>query len=194
MRSAVFLDRDGTLIEDVGYLSSISQIKVLPRVVDGLKLLKSMGYLLIVVTNQSGVARGFFSEGFVLNVHDILGRLFKDNGVTIDAFYYCPHHPTEGLPPYNVNCDCRKPKTGMIKRAICEYDIDISKSWVIGDSLVDVQLARNAGCKGILLNRDDDLHSISKESFCDTSLYEAVKYDLFEGALYIKSDVSLRSL
>lgn len=194
MRSAVFLDRDGTLIEDVGYLSSISQIKVLPRVVDGLKLLKSMGYLLIVVTNQSGVARGFFSEGFVLNVHDILGRLFKDNSVTIDAFYYCPHHPTEGLPPYNVNCDCRKPKTGMIKRAICEYDIDISKSWVIGDSLVDVQLARNAGCKGILLNRDDDLHSISKESFCDTSLYEAVKYDLFEAALYIKSDVSLRSL
>lgn len=194
MRSAVFLDRDGTLIEDVGYLSSISQIKVLPRVVDGLKLLKSMGYLLIVVTNQSGVARGFFSEGFVLNVHDILGRLFKDNGVAIDAFYYCPHHPTEGFPPYNVNCDCRKPKTGMIKRAICEYDIDISNSWVIGDSLVDVQLARNAGCKGILLNRDDDLHSISKESFCDTSLYEAVKYDLFEGALYIKSDVSLRSL
>jgi D-glycero-D-manno-heptose 1,7-bisphosphate phosphatase len=145
------------------------------------------------VTNQSGVARGFFSEEFVLNVHDILGRLFKDNGVAIDAFYYCPHHPTEGFPPYNVNCDCRKPKTGMIKRAICEYDIDISKSWVIGDSLVDVQLARNAGCKGILLNRDDDLHSISKESFCDTSLYEAVKYDLFEGALYIKSDVSLRS-
>lgn len=193
MRSAVFLDRDGTLIEDVGYLSSISQIKVLPRVVDGLKLLKSMGYLLIVVTNQSGVARGFFSEEFVLNVHDILGRLFKDNGVAIDAFYYCPHHPTEGFPPYNVNCDCRKPKTGMIKRAICEYDIDISNSWVIGDSLVDVQLARNAGCKGILLNRDDDLHSISKESFCDTSLYEAVKYDLFEGALYIKSDVSLRS-
>ncbi|SDX74664.1 D-glycero-D-manno-heptose 1,7-bisphosphate phosphatase [Acetomicrobium thermoterrenum DSM 13490] len=193
MRSAVFLDRDGTLIEDVGYLSSISQIKVLPRVVDGLKLLKSMGYLLIVVTNQSGVARGFFSEDFVQNVHDILGRLFKDNGVAIDAFYYCPHHPTEGFPPYNVNCDCRKPKTGMIKRAICEYDIDISNSWVIGDSLVDVQLARNAGCKGILLNRDDDLHSISKESFCDTSLYEAVKYDLFEGALYIKSDVSLRS-
>jgi D-glycero-D-manno-heptose 1,7-bisphosphate phosphatase len=193
LRSAVFLDRDGTLIEDVGYLSSISQIKVLPRVVDGLKLLKSMGYLLIVVTNQSGVARGFFSEEFVLNVHDILGRFFKDNGVAIDAFYYCPHHPTEGFPPYNVNCDCRKPKTGMIKRAICEYDIDISNSWVIGDSLVDVQLARNAGCKGILLNRDDDLHSISKESFCDTSLYEAVKYDLFEGALYIKSDVSLRS-
>jgi len=194
LRSAVFLDRDGTLIEDVGYLSSISQIKVLPRVIDGLKLLKSLGYLLIVVTNQSGIARGFFTEEFVINVHYILRRLFKDNGVTIDAFYYCPHHPTEGFPPYNVNCDCRKPKTGMIKRAISEHDIEISNSWVIGDSLVDLQLARNAGCKGILLARDYDLHSISKESCCDTSLYETVKYDLFEAALFIKSDVSLRSL
>ncbi|SIN74862.1 D-glycero-D-manno-heptose 1,7-bisphosphate phosphatase [Acetomicrobium flavidum] len=183
MRAAIFLDRDGTLIREVGYLSSLTQIEILPDVPKALKLLKSLGYLLIIVTNQSGVARGFFDEPFVLQVHSVLQERFIEQGARIDAFYYCPHHPTEGKPPYDIDCDCRKPKTGMLKKAASEHDIDISRSWVIGDSLVDAQLAQNAGCKGIFLKVD-----------CDLLLPPCciVKPDLWEAASYIASQGALR--
>jgi len=182
LRVAVFLDRDGTLIREVGYLSSLSQLEILPNVPNALKLLKSLGYLLIVVTNQSGVARGFFTESFVLQVHSVLQERFIEQGVKVDAFYYCPHHPTEGLPPYNIDCDCRKPKTGMLTKAALEHGIDIPRSWVIGDSLTDVQLAQNAGCKGIFLKTGRDLLPSPK---C------IVKSNLWEAAIYIASQSAM---
>ncbi len=187
MNAAVFLDRDGTLIKEVGYLSSLSQIEILPNVPEGLKLLKSLGYFLIVVTNQSGVARGLFSESFVLQVHSVLREMLAQKCVQIDAFYYCPHHPTEGFPPYDIDCECRKPKTGMLKEAARARSIDISRSWVIGDSLVDMQLARNAGCRGVLLGTGHG-RMIEQNGVHEPPFFYAVKDDLLEAANYIASN------
>ncbi|MFY9431273.1 MAG: HAD family hydrolase [Acetomicrobium sp.] len=187
MNAAVFSDRDGTLIKEVGYLSSLSQIEILPNVPEGLKLLKSLGYFLIVVTNQSGVARGFFSESFVLQVHSVLREMLAQKCVQIDAFYYCPHHPTEGFPPYDIDCECRKPKTGMLKEAARACNIDISRSWVIGDSLVDMQLARNAGCRGVFLGTGHG-RMIEQNIVHEPPFFYAVKDDLLEAANYIASN------
>lgn len=145
MRKAIFLDRDGTLIEAVPYLSRLSQIKLLSGVPEALSLLKGKGYSLVVVTNQSGVARGFFDEDFVLESHRRIQLLLKETGVTVDAFYFCPHHPTEGDPPYRVDCDCRKPKPGLLLRAASELGLGLVGSWVVGDDLPDLMMARNLG-------------------------------------------------
>ena len=145
MRKAIFLDRDGTLIEAVPYLSRLSQIKLLSGVPEALSLLKGKGYSLVVITNQSGVARGFSDEDFVLESHRRIQLLLKETGVTVDAFYFCPHHPTEGDLPYRVDCDCRKPKPGLLLRAASELGLELVGSWVVGDDLPDLMMARNLG-------------------------------------------------
>lgn len=108
-------------------------------------LLKGKGYSLVVITNQSGVARGFFDEDFVSESHRRIQLLLKETGVTVDAFYFCPHHPTEGDPPYRVDCDCRKPKPGLLLRAASELSLGLVGSWVVGDDLPDLMMARNLG-------------------------------------------------
>ncbi len=145
VRKAIFLDRDGTLIETVPYLSRLSQIKLLNGVPEALSLLKGKGYSLVVVTNQSGVARGFFDVNFVLESHRRIQLLLEEAGVAVDAFYFCPHHPTEGDPPYKVDCDCRKPKPGLLLRAAGELGLELAGSWVVGDDLPDLMMARNLG-------------------------------------------------
>lgn len=147
---AVFLDRDGVLIEDVHYLSSLDQIKLFPDVPEGLRQLRTLGVKLIVVTNQSGIARGYFSESFVHESHACLSESLAKFGVTIDDFYFCPHH-RDGHPPLNIECDCRKPATGMLLQAAKDHDIDLEKSFVIGDKTSDVELAYRSGAKGILV-------------------------------------------
>jgi len=154
-RAAVFLDRDGTLIREVNYLSAIEQIEVLPTVTAALKLLRAHGFKLVMVTNQSVVARGILSEAGLAKIHaEIVNRLAQQ-GATLDAIYYCPHHPTEGRGDYRLVCDCRKPKTGMIERAAADFQIDPAISYVVGDQLTDIELARAVGATGILLGRDD---------------------------------------
>ncbi len=154
-RAAVFLDRDGTLIREVNYLSTIEQIEVLPGVAAALRLLRSHGFKLVMVTNQSVVARGGLSEAGLQQIHaEIVNRLAQE-GASLDGIYYCPHHPTEGLGDYRILCDCRKPKTGMIKRAADEHQIDPSRSYVVGDQPTDIELARAVGATGILVGRDD---------------------------------------
>lgn len=135
MRPAVFLDRDGTIIKDAEYLSSVDELEVFEFAAEALRLLKEKGYLLIVLTNQSGIARGFFDEATMQTVHDALqGQL---NGL-IDAIYFCPHGPDDG-------CDCRKPGVGMIKQAASEHSIDLANSWMIGDKKSDIETGFNAG-------------------------------------------------
>jgi D-glycero-D-manno-heptose 1,7-bisphosphate phosphatase len=151
VRKAIFLDRDGTLIEAVPYLSRLSQIKLLSGVPEALSLLKGKGYSLVVITNQSGVARGFFDEDFVLESHRRIQLLLKETGVTVDAFYFCPHHPTEGDLPYRVDCDCRKPKPGLLLRAASELGLGLVGSWVVGDDLPDLMMARNLELPFVLL-------------------------------------------
>lgn len=148
---AVFIDRDGTLSEELGYINDVSEYRLLPRTPAAIKLLNDNNLLAVVVTNQAGVARGYFPEERVGQVHARMKELLAESGAKLDGVYYCPHHPTAGEPPYMMKCDCRKPEPGMIETAAADLDIDISKSYMIGDKFTDVQLAERVGCKGIFV-------------------------------------------
>ena len=144
-RPAVFIDRDGTISEEVGYVNHPSRFRLFPYSAEAIKMLNDNGWLAILITNQAGVARGYFSEDVIVKVHDQLERDLQDGAAKLDAVYYCAHHPTVGEPPYRLDCDCRKPKTGLIDRAAKDFEIEMSASWVAGDRYSDVELARNAG-------------------------------------------------
>ncbi|MDQ3649599.1 MAG: HAD family hydrolase [Acidobacteriota bacterium] len=146
-RRAVFIDRDGTISEEVGYVNHPSRYRVFPYSAQAIKLLNDAGWLAILVTNQAGVARGYFAEEMIGTVHHILIQELERGGARLDAIYFCPHHPTVGDPPYRFDCDCRKPKPGLIRRAVAEFRIDAARSWMVGDRYSDTELARNAGVR-----------------------------------------------
>jgi D-glycero-D-manno-heptose 1,7-bisphosphate phosphatase len=150
-RPAVFIDRDGTISEEVGYINHPSRFRVFPYTAEAIKLLNDQGWLAIVITNQAGVARGYFSESMIQTVHDNLLREVGEKGARVDAIYYCAHHPSVGAPPYRQDCDCRKPKPGLVNRACKDLDIDLKYSWMIGDRYGDVELAHNAGIRSALV-------------------------------------------
>lgn len=150
-RPAVFIDRDGTISEEVGYINHPSRFRVFPYAARAIKLLNDQGWLAIVITNQAGVARGYFSESMIETVHDNLRQELSDEGARVDAIYYCAHHPTVGEPPYRQECDCRKPKPGLITRASKDLEVALEQSWMIGDRYGDVELARNAGVRSALV-------------------------------------------
>ncbi len=152
MNRVIFLDKDGTLIEDVPYNVDPAYIRLLPGAIEGLKALHQEGYKLIVVSNQSGVARGLFAEEDLAGVQGRLRELLAEHGIPLAGFYYCPHHVAGVLPDYAIACDCRKPEPGMLLRAAEEYDVDLENSWMIGDILNDVEAGRRAGCKTIMLS------------------------------------------
>jgi histidinol-phosphate phosphatase family protein len=142
-KPAAFLDRDGTLIDDVGFVKKRDDVRVLPTVVDALRVFADAGYARVVVTNQSGVARGYFDEAAVRGINaEIVARLRADD-VSVDAFYYCPH--------YDDGCDCRKPEPGMIERAAREHGIDVARSAVVGDRGSDIELGQRLGIPGVLV-------------------------------------------
>jgi len=144
----VFLDRDGVLIEDTGYPDDPSAIALLPGVGEGLRQLRSAGWGLVVVTNQSGVARGRFDLARLAEIHDRLLALLAAEGVTLDGLYLCPHH-VEGHPPWNSDCPHRKPAPGMLLTAAAELDLDLPACWLVGDQEGDVQAAHAAGCRAV---------------------------------------------
>jgi len=146
-RRAVFIDRDGTVSDEVGYVNHPSRYKVFPYSAEAIKLVNRSGWLAILVTNQAGVARGYFAEDMIGKVHEILRLELERGGARLDAVYYCAHHPSVGEPPFRFDCDCRKPKPGLVFRAAEELDIDLEKSWMVGDRYGDVELARNAGVR-----------------------------------------------
>lgn len=151
-KPAVFLDRDGTLIEEIGYICNPDDIKLIEGTAEAVKKINDNGYLAIVVTNQSGVARGYFDEECVHRLNNALAKLLKEQNAYFDGVYYCAHHPKGTVKKYSIECNCRKPKPGLINQALKDFEeIDISKSYVIGDKLIDVELAHNSGCKGILV-------------------------------------------
>lgn len=144
-RRAVFIDRDGTISEEVGYINHPSRFTVFPYSAPAVKLLNDQGWLAILVTNQAGVARGYFSEAMIQTVHEKLRRDLGSSGARLDGIYYCAHHPSVGEEPYRQDCDCRKPKPGLVHRAADELDIQLDESWMIGDRYSDIEMARNAG-------------------------------------------------
>ena len=151
MRRAVFIDRDGTISEEVGYINHPSRFRVFPYAAAAIKHLNDAGWLAIVVTNQAGVARGYFSEDMIQTVHAGMTEELENGGARLDAVYYCAHHPSVGEPPYRFDCDCRKPKPGLISRAARDFSIDLTRSWMVGDRYSDVELARNAGVKSMFV-------------------------------------------
>lgn len=156
LRPAVFLDKDGTLIEDVPYNVDPRQIRLMPGAREGLVALARAGYVLTVVSNQSGVARGYFQEAALENVWRELRRLLAEFEVLVEGFYYCPHHPQGAVKEYGIACSCRKPEPGMVLRAARELNLDLSRSWLIGDILNDVEAGRRAGCRTILLENGQE--------------------------------------
>jgi len=150
---AVFLDRDGTLNEEVGYLDCLERLKLFPDCARAIRLINESGMKAVVTTNQSGIARGYFAEAVVEMLHHHIQKLLQGEGAQIDRFYYCPHHPTEGLGLYRTVCACRKPGAGMLLRAAEEMNLDLSRSYLIGDMPTDIEAAARAGVKSVLIQR-----------------------------------------
>lgn len=173
-KSCVFLDRDGVLIKDVGYLKNPDDIIILPDSIDALKKLKSSGYLLIIVTNQAGVAKGFFGIKELEAVNGRLMEIYKKNGVEIDDLYFCPHHENGTVQPYNIKCSCRKPETGMVIEGIKKFEIDPKTSFMVGDKDSDILLAKNSGLKSFYIQNSMYEHDENiKPDFFVSSLREA---------------------
>lgn len=147
MNRACFLDRDGVLIKDMHYIKDPDDVELMPGVADALKKLHDNGFLCVVVSNQSGVARGYFSEESVDVVNARICELLAERGEKLDASYYCPHYPDGDVDEYSFDCDCRKPGPGMFLKAAEEHSINLGESFMIGDKVSDIEAARKAGCK-----------------------------------------------
>jgi D,D-heptose 1,7-bisphosphate phosphatase len=151
-RPAVFLDKDGTLIEDVPYNIDPERIRLSAGAEEGLRKLHQAGYALVVVSNQSGVARGLFAEDALAGVRQRLEELLAAFGVPLAGCYWCPHHPGGSVARYALACDCRKPAPGLILQAAREHGLDLARSWLIGDILNDMEAGHRAGCRTVLLD------------------------------------------
>lgn len=172
---AVFIDRDGVINKEVSYLSRVADFEFIPNAVEALRILSNAGYKLIIVTNQSGVARGFFSEEQLSEIHEYMINELKKSKIRIDKIYVCMHHP-------NDKCDCRKPEIGLLKEAEKEFNIDLKKSFFIGDKTIDIETGKKAGCKTILVKTGYGGKDKEYDVFPD---YSAV--DLLEAAGFIKT-------
>ncbi|MEW6614223.1 MAG: HAD family hydrolase [Thermodesulfobacteriota bacterium] len=195
MNIAVFMDRDGTINEETGYLKDPCDLNILPRALDAIRLINENQIKAVVITNQSGVARGYFTEEMVEKIHVRLRELLGENGVYLDGIYYCPHHPEIGPPEYRKKCNCRKPAPGMLNMASAELEIDLSHSYVIGDKLTDIEPAYKVGAKGILVLTGygkDQMESLNERSkrqphYIARDILEAVNWILHDLHLNIKS-------
>jgi D-glycero-D-manno-heptose 1,7-bisphosphate phosphatase len=176
MRRAVFLDRDGTINREVGVLSDPDEVELLPGAAEAIARLNEDGWLVIVVSNQSGVGRGYFTEEAVEKVHQRLQMILSDEGARFDAIYYCPYHPDTG-------CDCRKPALGLLRQAVADFDIDVCRSFVIGDKVSDVEMGHRAGCRTalVLTGYGEEAQSkANRADFIAPDLYAAVDWVLEE--------------
>ena len=151
MRPAIFLDRDGTLVEECGYLNRLEKLTLFPWTVDALRLIKRAGFATVVITNQAAVGRGIIEEDFVHKVHQEIDRRLEGTGAGIDRYYYCPHFAESKIDRYRQECQCRKPAPGMILQACREMDLDPAKSVMVGDRWLDVECGRAAGARSVLV-------------------------------------------
>ena len=151
MRPAVFLDRDGTMLHDPGYLSRIEDLRWFPWTMDAVRVLNRAGFLVFVITNQGGIALGLFDDAFVGAVHDRMRADLAAAGARVDGWFYCPHHPRGEIAALRIDCDCRKPRPGMIRKAQERFDIDLARSFVVGDKATDPALAAGVGARGVLV-------------------------------------------
>ncbi len=184
LRRAIFIDRDGTLNEEVGYIRKLTDFRLFDFSAEAVKLINEAGWMAIVVTNQSGIARGLFGEDFLQQVHEQMSAELEQGGARIDAIYYCPHHPEIGEPAYRRNCDCRKPEPGLLRRAVEDFGVDLQASVIIGDRFRDVEMAQAVGARGVLVLTGYGREEFEKDSdkrvwqpdYVAENLLEAVKW------------------
>jgi D-glycero-D-manno-heptose 1,7-bisphosphate phosphatase len=148
---AIFLDRDGTLNEEDGYITSPERLRLYSFAVEAVRLINQSGWKAIVLTNQSGVARGYFTEATLIEIHERMEESLRLQGARIDAIYYCAHHPDYGSPPYRLDCDCRKPRPGLVVKAARDFNLDLSRCYVIGDRYRDIEAGHAAGARGVMV-------------------------------------------
>jgi D-glycero-D-manno-heptose 1,7-bisphosphate phosphatase len=153
---AIFLDKDGTLIDDVPYNIEPEFIHLSPHAIEGLQLFTQLGYRLVVVSNQPGVAHGMFAESALTAVWRRLDHMLEPHGIDIDGYYFCPHHPEGSQENYALECDCRKPQPGMLHMAAAEHDLELAGSWMVGDILNDVEAGNRAGCRTVLIDNGNE--------------------------------------
>ena len=154
-RPAVFLDRDGTVVRDSGYIRSPEEVVLLPGVAAAIRSLREARFAVVVVTNQSGIARGLLDEKTLSRIHARLRERLGTEGTAVDGIFFCPHHPEEGEPPYRRECDCRKPKPGLLLRAASVLGLDLARSYAVGDGTRDLEAALAAGVRFISLGFED---------------------------------------
>lgn len=153
---AVFLDKDGTLVEDVPYNVNPDKIRLCVGALEAVQILAAAGYQILIITNQSGIARGYFSETALIPVENYLRQLLATVDVSLTGFYYCPHHPQGVITEFAINCNCRKPSSGLLKKAAKENQINLHQSWMVGDILNDVEAGNIAGCRTILIDNGNE--------------------------------------
>jgi D,D-heptose 1,7-bisphosphate phosphatase len=190
---AIFLDKDGTLIDDVPYNIDPGRMTLSRHAGNGLRLFAKLGYKLIVVSNQSGIAKGFFDESAMHAVEQRLVQLLRQEQVELFAFYYCPHHPEGLVPQYRIDCNCRKPASGMLLQAANEHGIDLHSSWMIGDILDDVEAGNRAGCWTILLDNGNEtewqISTQRKPDFMAPSLHAAARLVALQDEAHVEVPV-----
>jgi D-glycero-D-manno-heptose 1,7-bisphosphate phosphatase len=148
---AIFIDRDGTLNEDVGYITEISQFRLFDFAAESIKLINDAGWYAVIITNQAGIARGDYTEEFLVQIHAQMETSLLRRGARLDAIYYCPHHPDFGVPPYRQDCNCRKPKPGLIEKAAKDHSLDLRECYVIGDRSRDVETGYAVGARSVMV-------------------------------------------
>ncbi len=185
---AIFLDRDGTINQEVGYLDSEDKLVVLPSAFEAVRLINISGFKAVVVTNQAGVAKGFFNEEFVRLINGRIQAVMIEKGAVIDRFYFCPHHPSEGIDPYRMICKCRKPEPGLLTQAAVDLDIDLARSYMIGDHLRDVETAHRVGAKGILIMTGHGSDQIQTEQINSLNRPDHIAADILEAVHWILKD------
>lgn len=182
-RRAVFLDRDGTLIQEAGYLNDLDRLIFFPYTVDAVRLLNRGGFAVVLLTNQAGIARGIVTPEFVALAHEHISQRLAAGGATLDAAYYCPHHPDGIIEGLNRRCACRKPQPGMLLQAAADMNLDLSRSFVVGDRWHDVKSGQNAGARSVLVRtgygrREEQLPEPGVEA-------SAISDNLIEAAAWI---------
>lgn len=179
-KKAFFLDRDGVVIREAEYLSSVEGVHIFKETFKALKLMKEAGYLIIVVSNQSGVARGYFEESTIPIIHNHINSELKKKSVEVDEFYYCPHHDNGTIEKYSISCECRKPKTGMFKNAEKDFNIDLTQSFMIGDKISDIKAGNNANMAKSILVKSGHSFNLSPEEtekiVIKNNILDATKY------------------
>jgi len=187
-RRAVFLDRDGTLLHEVGYLSRSEDVRWFPFSVDAVRLLNRAGFLVFVITNQGGVGLGLFTEEFVEQTHHQLAAHMEAGGAHVSGWFHCPHHPRAVVPALALDCDCRKTKPGLIRRAEQLFPLDLARSYVVGDKLADVELAAAVGARGVLVQTGHGSGELARQggrmpgaAFVASDLMEATSWILRQG-------------